>query len=34
MVRMSDRADAQATNFNAIRISVASPEQIMNWSHG
>ncbi|MFB3097836.1 MAG: DNA-directed RNA polymerase subunit beta', partial [Dehalococcoidia bacterium] len=31
---MSDRADAQATNFNAIRISVASPEQIMNWSHG
>jgi len=34
MVRMSDRADSQATNFNAIRISVASPEQIMNWSHG
>ena len=34
MVRMSDRADAQATNFNAIRISIASPEQIMNWSHG
>ncbi len=34
MVRMLDRADAQATNFNAIRISIASPEQIMNWSHG
>ena len=34
MVRMLDRADSQATNFNAIRISVASPEQIMNWSHG
>ena len=34
MVRMSDRADSAATNFNAIRISVASPEQIMNWSHG
>ena len=34
MVRMSDRTEAPATNFNAIRISVASPEQIMNWSHG
>ena len=34
MVRMQDRAEVQATNFNAIRISVASPEQIMNWSHG
>ena len=34
MVRMSDRAESTASNFNAIRISVASPEQIMNWSHG
>ena len=34
MVRMQDRAEVQATNFNAIRISVASPEQILNWSHG
>ena len=34
MVRMSDRTESQATNFNAIRISIASPEQILNWSHG
>ena len=35
MVRMQDRTEPQqATNFNAIRISVASPEQIINWSHG
>ena len=34
MVRMQDRTETQATNFNAIRISVASPEQIVNWSHG
>ena len=34
MVRMQDRTETQATNFNAIRISVASPEQIINWSHG
>ncbi len=34
MVRLADRAESQATNFNAIRISIASPEQIMNWSHG
>ncbi len=34
MVRMADRAESTASNFNAIRISVASPEQIMNWSHG
>ena len=34
MVRMADRADTTATNFNAIKISVASPEQILNWSHG
>ena len=31
---MPDRTDAQATNFNAIRISIASPEQIRSWSHG
>ncbi len=34
MVRLADRVESQATNFNAIRISIASPEQIMNWSHG
>ena len=34
MVRMQDRTEVPATNFNAIRISVASPEQILNWSHG
>ena len=34
MVRMSDRTDSSAATFNAIRISVASPEQIMNWSQG
>ena len=34
MVRMADRAESTGSNFNAIRISVASPEQIMNWSHG
>ena len=34
MVRMADRTETAATNFNAIRISIASPEQILNWSHG
>ena len=34
MVRMADRAETSATNFNAIRISIASPQQILNWSHG
>ena len=34
MVRMADRAESTGSNFSAIRISVASPEQIMNWSHG
>jgi DNA-directed RNA polymerase subunit beta' len=34
MVRLADRTETQGTNFNAIRISVASPEQILNWSHG
>ena len=31
---MPDRTDGQATSFNAIRISIASPEQIRSWSHG
>ena len=31
---MPDRTDTQTTSFNAIRISVASPEQILSWSHG
>ena len=34
MVSMADRTESAATNFNAIRISIASPEQILNWSHG
>ena len=34
MVRMADRNETSGTNFNAIRISIASPEQILNWSHG
>ncbi len=34
MVSIADRTETQATNFNAIRISIASPEQIMAWSHG
>ncbi|MCI0781560.1 MAG: DNA-directed RNA polymerase subunit beta', partial [Chloroflexi bacterium] len=29
-----DRTETQSTNFNSIRISIASPEQILNWSHG
>ena len=31
---MPDRTEAQATSFNAIRISIASPDQISSWSHG
>jgi hypothetical protein len=31
---MPDRTEVQATSFNAIRISIASPEQIRSWSHG
>ncbi|MQG48068.1 MAG: DNA-directed RNA polymerase subunit beta' [SAR202 cluster bacterium] len=33
---MVDKAETPGTgtNFNAIRISIASPEQILNWSHG
>ena len=34
MVRMAERSESQGTNFNAIRISIASPEQMLNWSHG
>ncbi len=34
MVSIADRTESAATNFNAIRISIASPEQILNWSHG
>ena len=34
MVRMADRNETPGTNFNALRISIASPEQILNWSHG
>ena len=34
MVRMADRTESRGTNFNAIRISIASPEQMLNWSHG
>ena len=34
MVRMAERTETPATNFNAIRISIASPEQMLNWSHG
>ena len=31
---MPDRTEVQATSFNAIRISIASPEQVRSWSHG
>ena len=31
---MPDRIESQAASFNAIRISIASPEQIRSWSHG
>ena len=31
---MQNRTDTQATSFNAIKISIASPEQIRSWSHG
>ena len=34
MVRMADKTETTATDFNAIRISIASPEQIFGWSHG
>ena len=31
---MLDRTDTQASTFNALKISIASPEQIRSWSHG
>ena len=31
---MPDRTETPATSFNAIRISVASPDQVLSWSHG
>ena len=34
MVAIRDRFETQATDFNAIRISIASPDQIRSWSHG
>ena len=34
MIRMPERTESATTNFNAIRISIASPAQILNWSHG
>ncbi len=33
-MNMPDRIGTQSTSFNAIRISIASPEQIRSWSHG
>ena len=34
MVRMLDNREATSSDFNAIRISIASPEQITGWSSG
>ena len=35
MVAIRDRYETQpTTDFNAIRISIASPDQIRSWSHG
>ena len=34
MLSMRDRFETQATGFNAIKISLASPEQIRSCSHG
>ena len=34
MVRMLDNRESTASAFNAIRISIASPEQIRAWSSG
>ena len=34
MVSIRDRFETQATDFNAIRISIASPDQIRSWSNG
>ena len=34
MVSLLDRTETHSPSFNAIRISIASPEQIRSWSHG
>ena len=34
MVSLMDRNEVHSPSFNAIRISIASPEQIRSWSHG
>ena len=34
MVRMLDNRESTSSDFNAIRISIASPEQIVGWSSG
>ena len=34
MVSLMDRTEVHSPSFNAIRISIASPEQIRSWSHG
>ena len=34
MVGIAERNDLHSVNFNAIRISIASAEQIRSWSHG
>ena len=34
MVRMPDTREAPSSDFNAIRISIASPDQIRAWSSG
>ena len=34
MVSIADRTEVHSASFNAIRISIASPEQIRSWSHG
>ena len=34
MVRMLDNRESTSSDFNAIRISIASPEQIRAWSSG
>ena len=34
MVSLIDRNEVHTPSFNAIRISIASPEQIRSWSHG
>ena len=34
MVSIAERSEVHSATFNAIRISIASPEQIRSWSHG